>query len=322
MSVGALKNAWAIDTTPEATYGTAQTTPDKRHPYRGNAPKIVTESVNDDDAIQGTYEHGIAEVVTKNTMAWSPEFDLRLDPLALYLKYVFGSLITSGAGPTYTHTINLNAGDAPSFTGYYQDNKSTVGKLYQYTGCKALKLTIKSSKGSKMTFSLDIAGNAPTEATAALPALSAATEALLAHALISTFTINAVDYKAMLEDFEITYEQELDQENGYAAGTVGLASLERTGFKVSGKATLYQEENQLAGVMSLAQARTLVPIVWAATVGATSVTANVYKAKLDAPEVQGGRGKQKVAVTFTGKYSIADTKAAQVVITNNTTSYI
>lgn len=325
MSVGALKNAWAIDTTPEAAFNTAAAVPDKRHPFRGTLPKLVTETAGDDDTLQGIYEDGTTEVITKQIMNFNPEFDLRLDPLATYLKYVFGTLTTGAPVSTiYPHTCTLNAGDAPSFTGYAQDFNTTATKLMRYTGCKVKSLTIKSQKGSKMTFSVEIIGSGiKSEQVVALPALSAPTEAILTHAMISAFTINAVNYMALLEGFEITFTNDLAAEDGYAAGATTLQSNERTKFSVSGKADLYWDgtESQLVGIIPLVEAKTPVAIVLTATSGTSNFTINAYRTILDAPEPQGAKGKQKLPVTFKGKYDTSAAKAAQVLVNNATVAY-
>lgn len=318
MSVGTL-NVFCLDATAESSYGTAATTPDKRWPFRGNKPKINVTAVTDEDSWVGVMEQGLSSIPAKKWAEGSFEYDLRLDALALWLKYALGALATSGTNP-YTHTCTVNQGDAPSFTGFWKDANTTASKLEQFTGLKVRRLTIRGSAGGKLTLGVELMGSGVhTEVTATAPAQN--TDAILPFSSISAFTVGGTDYKSKLLDFELVIENQFDDNSEFVAGSLTLPALERTGIAVSGRFTVKHDENSLAGLTASVEAQTSQAIVLTVTSGTTSATFNVYNAVLDDTSTDGGRSKLKKPISFKGLYSAANTAAVQAVVTNTTASY-
>lgn len=317
-------NIWAIDATPEASFGTARTAPDKRHPFRGDKPAIQTQNLDDEDAISGTYQAGTDSVVGKKWMEFSPEFDLRLDPLTLYLRYVFGDISDPVAvGQLFRHTITPLEGDCPSFTGYWWDSKVPQGSMERYPGVKAYKLTIRGTGGGKQTFTVDMKGSGEHSAVVvATPAISAPTELPIPMAAVNTWMIGNTDYKKLITEYQIVYERAIDDNGEFAAGQTTLPDLETGIFKVSGQITVKRNETPFEGLRAAIVAQTPQKmVIGMAGLGGSSATLNIYRAFLDAAPDQGGQGKQRITIPFRGLYSADDGAKADAVIVNGTANY-
>lgn len=310
----------ALDATPETTYGTAAATPDKSWPFEGDPPSIAVETINNANAHTGVYEEGTQAVIVGKRVDWAPSYEANMDNLAFHLRAIMGTIGTTGVGP-YVHTITVTQADSPSFTLYGRGPKTTGGKLERFTGCKVAQLALSLTAGGKVTLKPTwIGSGVHTEETATAPALN--TDSILSAAQVSAFTVNAVNYLTQLRDFEMMLDRKLDANAEKVAGTVTLPSLNSQGFaQVTGKFTLNDEENDLAGIAALAEAKTLVPIVLTLTLGTASAVITIYKAELDSPGETGGKGKVNRSVSFKANYSISDTKAIQAVVTNGTVAY-
>lgn len=316
--VGVL-NVLAVDATPESSFGTAATTPDKAWIFRGGRPAINVETVDNKDAQIGVYGNGTQTVIVGKSMSAAPEYDANMDNLAFYLRAILGTIGTTGAGP-YVHTITETQGNSPSFTYYWKGPDTTSGKMERFTGCKVATLALSFSAGGKVILRPSIIGSGThTEETVSAPAFN--TDSLLSHAQVSAFTVNGTDYFGKLKDFELTIDRQIDQGAERVVGSTTLPSLDSTGIAISGRFTVNDEENDLAGLAALAEAKTLVPIVLTLTLGTASAVITLRKVALDSPGEDGGKGKQTRAVAFTGFYSPSDTETMRAVVTNSTTAY-
>ncbi len=318
MTVG-ITGAWAIDATAESSYGTAATTPDKSHPIRMERPRLVVATVDDMDSLTGVYGEGLAAQTAKKHAEAPFEMDLRLDALATYAKFAFGSLSTGGAGP-YTHTITQNVGDAPSFTGYWKDPKSTSGKSDQHVGCKAESLTLRGSAGGKLTMAVAVmASGTVSEQTVTMPAINTDAYALMSG--LTTFTIGGSNYLTALREFEINIRNRFNRDGEYVAGNLVLPALERTGFSVDGRFLFHHTETSLTGLFSDVENQTNRAIVLAGAVGSDTFTLTIRKAFFDDTSTQGQRDKVFKPVTFRGMYSSGDSEVARLVVANSVAAY-
>lgn len=310
----------AFDATAEAAYGTAAAVPDKRWPFRGERPVMNVRSVDDADAVTGLVEEGMNDsAVAGLSSSQSLEYDMRMDPLAFWLKYALGTLATSGTGP-YVHTATVNQTELPSFTGYWKDHKTVTGKYERFVGCKVRRFVIRGNGGGKTTFSVEWIGSGiRTEETVADVALSSPTELIIPFAGISVFSIGGTDYKANLVDFEISIENVFDEGNEYSAGSTTLQSLDRLKVKVGGRFGLKFEQNGLLTPLADSVAQTQRAIVLTLTTATHSVTFNIYNARFDTSPVNGM--KPKISLPFRAIYDSASSKTMQAAVTNATVAY-
>jgi len=322
MSSG-LVNIWALDATPEVAYGTAQVTPDKRHPFRGDQPRFEQTNLDDRDAAGGSYQTGRDSVAGKRMMAFSPEFDMRLDPLALYLRFLFGTIASAAAGDFFSHTLSVLEGDPASFTGYFKHAKTAAGKMMRYPGCKVPKLTIRGTGGGKLIFVAEIKGSGVrSEVTVNAPAISSPTELPIPYASIATLSIGGVDYKKPCTGFELVVERKADENAEYGAGQLGLVGYELLDFEVTGKFDINKTEADTEGIQTAIDDQTPQAIVVAFNETADkSATITIPRAFLDSAPPTGGAGKQKISVPFRAALSAADGYKAQAVIVNGTAAY-
>lgn len=316
--VGVL-NIYAVDATPEASFGTAAALPDKAWAFRGGRPQINVQTVDNKDAQIGAYGEGTQTTPVRVSMTANPEYDATMDNLAFFLRSILGSISTTGAGP-YVHTITETQGDSPSFSWYWRGPKTTAGKMERFTGCKTSQLSIGASAGGRVILRPTIIGSGVhTEQTVSAPALNA--DPILSAAQLSAFTVNGQDYKPVLKDWEINIDRQIQQDGEFVQGSTTVGGLPSAGIAVSGRFTVNDEENDLAGIAALAEAKTLVAIVLTLALGTTNVPITIRKVALDSPGEDGGKGKQSRAVSFSGFYSPSDSETIRAVVTNNTASY-
>lgn len=343
MSVGTF-NRIGLDVTGETTFGTAVTTLDKGYPVRADRPVYNYENVNDQDTLIGQLENGITSIVTKITATQSVEMDARLDAIAAYGKFALGKVATSGVGP-YTHTLTVGTSAAelalPSFTHCWFDAFNSSGKWWVLAGSKVQRMTIRGEAGGKITMSLDIMSGKPVDATTyaqvettiSNPTIS--TESILAMARVSSFKIaGGADIKDKLKSFEFVFENVFDDAAEMAAGSLMVPAMERIGFNVSGSFTLkadaaaqattlldtYMAPSATAGSLGQQTGAKLELIINGGTSG-HSATVTVYRAMLTDGSIGGQRAKLEKPINFTGMYSTADTKAADIVVVNAVTAY-
>jgi len=317
MSVATL-NVACFDATPEASYGTAAATPDKRWPFRANRPEIKPETATDDASLTGVMEESRDSIVVKKTMETSVDYDLRLDALGYWLKMLLGTDVVTGTGP-YTHTLTVKQGDSDSLTYFWKDANTSASKLEAFTGVKPTKLSLQGTAGGKWTFNVALKGSGVhTEVTSTAPAQN--TDLPLSFSQISAFTLGGSDYKAKLADFSIDIEQTLAEL--LVAGSITLAGLPRTSFKpVTGKFSLYWDENALSGVMADIEAQTARAMVLTVTSGTQSFSISLPKIVMQNTAVDGQRAINKLPVSFMALYDDSTGKAITATVVNSTAAY-
>ena len=263
---------------------------------------------------------------------WSGTFDFTFDGLAYWLFRVLGT-IASAAGPPYTHTITGKQGQLDSFTVFWQDANTTSTKLEEFTGMVCKSLEFGGKGGGDLYIKPTLVGRGShVESVLAMPAQS--TEAINPFSNITVVNVggtitwatgavaSGTSYLDPLEDWSLTITNDL-VENRYGANSLFLKSIPRTGFGLTTKGVIGQEENVLAagGLMTLAEAKTLSTFLVKAANGTSNAIFALAKVALDGPDRSGMRDLLKWPFTGDCKYDNANSLAAKFFVTNGTVSY-
>lgn len=308
----------ALDMTPEASYGTAAATPDKRWAFRGARPAPVPKIATNASASTGLYNLAgtVRTVVAKKAEA-SFEVDANMDNLAAILKMVLGACATTGTG-TFTHTITPKEGDIDSYTLFWKDEATAAGKMEAWTGAKPRRVTIRGTAGEGyLTASVDFAlSGSSSEVTATPPARN--TDTLLIFADISVFTIGGTDYKNALQEFEFVFERVMNEDREYSAGSTALTELRAYGYRISGRIVLKRKNNvPITWVDTAATSKMVLTI----TSGTHSATFTGFKVGYEDGTVDGQKELLRKPLSLTFHHSDADSKTFEAVVINGTAAY-
>lgn len=316
------KNRLAFAT--EAVFGTPPAAPLKSWGFRGDKLVPGMDSVNDEDTQIGVQEEGSESIVTKRWVEGPIEYDANMDMLPFWLKHVLGTLATTGASPTYTHTLTNNQGEKPSLAAYWEGPLTPAGKLEAAGGLKLRKLDLASSVGNKVTCTPDFYGKGAetdtgySEIAATMPGIN--TDPSLASTHVSSCTIGGVEVKSILKSWRLTLEPRMTPDEDFGHGSEFLQTLECHGLGISGDLELDLDATTKPLIVNVLK-QTAAPIVLVLTRGAHSATISLFKPFYTNAAVVGRKGKLKKPLSFKGYYSHADAKAIQAVIVNGTAAY-
>lgn len=131
------------------------------------------------------------------------EFEMNWEGLGILLRHIFfGSFITSGSGPTYTHTLKLAV--SPPTGGLTLQVNRGDGTSEVFEGCRVSKATFKIEAGGTMRCTLDIiAETSGGRVSAGSPSFSS-NDVPLIHHQAGTVGFNSQTYTA--KSVEITVD--------------------------------------------------------------------------------------------------------------------
>lgn len=138
----------------EVTWGTPVTVDQFFECYLSDNPVRTQPPLVSQGIVAGRHTPNCISVGAK-TVQGSFQFELSPDPLATLLTHMFGSVVTTGAGP-YTHTAT--PGDAEgSFTAQVgiEDSGGTV-RPFTYEGCKLTGAQLAATAGEIATMGINV----------------------------------------------------------------------------------------------------------------------------------------------------------------------
>jgi Phage tail tube protein len=319
-------NILAIEMTPEAEFGVAQgASPDKRYDFTGARPRVRTEQRTNADRHTGIYERTSSRTVARQWVEAGYEFDLRLDTFAAIFGMAMGQLITTGDVGAYSHEVLNRQGDLLSRTLFWRDAATPEGKIEAFPGMKvrSAELTIGTTGNASIAAEF-IGKGAETDTgselvTGTMPARNTDPNLILAH--VSSVTLGGVELKRDLLDFSLRVENPYAEGDEFSAGGIYLPSLERlAGVGFTGRMTLKRRGNEQ---LAKAVAATPEPLVLTLTEAAgKDLVIELPKLVLLDPNIDGGKGKEKLPLTFEADFDHVTSRAIRAVVRNDVASYV
>ncbi len=192
----------------ETTYGTQVTPPSKF---------VECESISTSDDRKLIHKPLLGHVGRrrvirdKHAPGIGLKFPFVIEGIEQLIEAAIGGVVTTGAGPTYTHTYALAASLPVGFTSYVDIDDGAISgdHVQRVSGCQIDKLTLTQEMGGTLDVELEIMGREFDDVARTTPSLP--TYTTFDYGLMTLATINpaSTNYELLLRKFKLSIENNL-----------------------------------------------------------------------------------------------------------------